>query len=254
MIYSERFHYLFIEVPLTGSWAIHQELREFYEGIPVLHKHAQYWEYARTYPHAHDLFVFATVRNPLDEAVSRYFKLKNDHKRVFSDPKSIEALKIDYADMEKYRFVAEANASFVQFFQRFYRRTYGGFIDISRDQIDQVIRFEDLQEGFSKVLCRLGLDQIRALPVTNKTSGRDTNWESYYTPEIIELAQRVFGPFMQRWGYAYPTTWGDHQVTQREKLEYSVLEYARKTYLTRIRYSDNPYARIVKRLRARLAP
>jgi len=48
MIVSHRHRYLFIEIPLTGSWAIHRELREHYGGSPILHKHASYPEYRRT--------------------------------------------------------------------------------------------------------------------------------------------------------------------------------------------------------------
>lgn len=45
MIISHKYRLLFIEVPLTASWAIHHELCNNYEGKPILHKHATYSDY-----------------------------------------------------------------------------------------------------------------------------------------------------------------------------------------------------------------
>ena len=79
MIISHEYKYLFIEIPLTASWAIQLELCQFYGGAPILHKHATYAEF-RNIASEEELnyLVFATVRNPLDKIVSRYHKIVND--------------------------------------------------------------------------------------------------------------------------------------------------------------------------------
>ena len=87
MIISHTHKYLFVEIPLTASYAIRHELCEYYGGVPILHKHASFPDFLQiAAPHERDYFVFATVRNPLDETVSRYCKLRCDHKGTFSDP------------------------------------------------------------------------------------------------------------------------------------------------------------------------
>lgn len=253
MIVSHKHKYLFIEIPLSGSWSIRHELCAYYDGSPFLHKHASYSEFQRSAtPATTEYFVFATVRNPLDEAVSRYFKLKTDHKGVFSDPESVQSLKADYADREKYKFIKNSNATFTDFFRKYYRRTFSGLIDVSDADLDFVMRFETLQDDFSEVLRLLNIGQVRAVPVTNKTQSRKADWESYYTSEIIPQAKRVFAPFMKKWGYEFPDSWGDYHVTWIDTVRFRMLSTIRRLYLIHFRFNNRPYARVMRRLRAYL--
>jgi hypothetical protein len=253
MVVSHLHKYLFLEIPLTGSWAIRSELCELYGGVPILHKHATYPEFLSSATAAERrYFVFATVRNPLDKLVSRYYKLKTDHKGAFSDPKSTERLTVDFSDRRKYEFITDTGATFATFLREFGRRPYGSFLDISADYVDFVIRFERLQEGFSEVLRLLGLEQVRRVPLVNKTRGRETDWVSYYTPDIIERAKKTCGPFMERWDYEFPPGWGEYKVSWITRAQDRLVSVLRTAYLTRFRYSNKPYARIIRRLRARL--
>ena len=115
MIISHQYQYLFIEIPLTASWAIRHELCEYCGGKPILHKHATYPEFAAsaTSTELH-YFVFAAVRNPLDKVVSRYYKLKTDHKGAFPDPTSADALLTDFSDYAKFEYIRGSRASFQQ--------------------------------------------------------------------------------------------------------------------------------------------
>ena len=47
MIISHRHRYVFVELPRTGSSAVRRELRELYDGVPILHKHSTYDEFRR---------------------------------------------------------------------------------------------------------------------------------------------------------------------------------------------------------------
>lgn len=253
MIVSHKHRYLFIEIPLTGSWSIHNELREFYGGEPILHKHASYPEAARlSFLKNEEYFVFATVRNPLDEVISGYHKVKNDHKGVFTDPAALGAGLVEPIDLEKFRFVQDNDADFATYFRRYHKRPFGSMIDFSANHLDYVLRFEHLQEGFSEVLERLGLEQVRPLPVSNKTKGRQASWTSYYSADIIEQAKKNFGGFMGRWDYTFPADWGEYhpglQAQFADHLQFS----ARQIYLTRFRYDQGLSGRLARKIRATL--
>lgn len=253
MIISDTHKYLFIEIPLTASYAVRQELCTSYGGVPILHKHAGFSEFLRiARPSQREYFVFATVRHPLDVAVSRYFKLKTDHKGGFSDPASADELRVDYSDLDKFRFVQEQEASFAAYFRRYHKRPYSGMINSSRRNINFVMRYESLQKDFSALLHRLGIDQVRPVPVVNVTRGRRKEWEAYYTADIIEQAKANFGPFMREWGYQFPASWGEYSRSVVKGAEYRLLQVLAGAYLRHVRYSDGAAARFVRKVRVLL--
>ena len=130
MIISHKHKYLFVELPLTGSTAISSELRENYCGTKIISKHATYYDFLRN---ANDeektYFVFSCIRNPLDQAVSYYFKYKTNHKCRFTDPARLRKQKpiVKYMDLKKFNFIKKNNADFASFFLKFYRFRYATF-------------------------------------------------------------------------------------------------------------------------------
>lgn len=253
MVISHKHRYLFIEIPLTGSWAIQKELCAYYDGISILHKHATYPEFRRiATPSELEYFVFATIRHPLDEIVSRYAKLASDHKGMFSDLAQVKALRSDYSDYQKYKFIQATQADFATFFRKYHRRPFGGLIDVAHAEYDFIIRYEAFQTDFTEVLHRLGLTQVRPVPVTNQTDAKGADWRAYYTPEIRAQACRVLAPYMQKWGYTFPPDWEQCPVSRLSQLEFSLVTYLRNLYYTHIRYSDTPQAKVTRYLRAYL--
>ena len=194
-------------------------------------------------------FLFSTVRNPLDEVVSRDYRLKHDHKSAFSDPEAVRKDFADYSDLRKYEFVRANDASFASFFQRFHRWPFGGWIDVSRPHLHFVMRFEDLDEDFSRVLKLLNIPQIRPLPTTN-ASNRPREWEDLYSGDIEDQARRVFGPFVRRWDYEFPSHWGKSKICIRDRAADAVVSWLRRTYALRFRFSHGTVACVVRRLRA----
>ena len=90
------------------------------------------------------------------------------------------------------------------------------------------------------------------MPVRNKTIGRSAEWESYYTPMMYDKAKKIYGPFMQKWGYEFPSSWGEYRVSRIKQEEFRLVNLLKKIYMTRLRYNDRTYARILRKLRAYL--
>lgn len=253
MIISHKYRYLFLECPLTASWAIRHELCDHYSGIPIHSKHSMYPEFAKSASSdERNYFVFATIRNPLDIIVSQYMKLKHDHKGVFSDPETVNELIVDYSDYKKFQFIQDSNATFEDYFLTYHKRPYGNMLDSSRDRLDFVIHFENLQDDFSEVLRLLEIKQVSAIPQDNKTVGKKASWEEYYTPKIIEQAKKIVGPTLMAWGYRFPEDWGDYKPSRFSLIEHQVVQAARSYYSGKIRYSDGFIAKVIRKLRAKL--
>lgn len=258
MIISHRHRYVFVELPRTGSTAINRELCDRYEGISILEKHSTYVDFLRG---ASDdekrYFVFSGLRNPLDDAVSRYFKLKTDHNQRYTHPVKTKyavgirraqlALQGDTASVQKaharrrsfvdrlenrrHRFVTRTDADFPAFLQRYYWLPYDNWSRLAHDRFDFLIRFEHLRDDFDTALRLIGLEPERPLPISNKTSQKQAEFLSYYSsPAAIGRAKRVFGPFMETWGYAMPTEWGPSDVPWWNRLTFEALGVPRSVY------------------------
>jgi hypothetical protein len=254
MIISHKHRYLFIEIPLTASWAIRHELVEHYDGEPILHKHASYPEFRRkANPEELDYFVFATVRNPLDKAVSRYCKYQTNHKGTFSDPKMVAGLRAEQLDVKKFEFVQSTHADFPTYFRRYHHRPFSDMIELSAHRLDYVIRYESLQEGFTEVLDRLGLEQVAPIPMMNRTKNKRRDFTSYYTSEIVGQTKRIFGPAMKKWDYQFPAEWGDLPTKQTDYLRFRLICLAQRAYLLHVRYNDNLIGKLGRQVRAWLS-
>lgn len=233
MIISHRYKYVFVELPHTGSTAISAELRELYDGTKILRKHARYSDFMRTATAAErEYFAFSCIRNPLDVAVSVYFRYKTDHQERYSKPRGT----VTRSDIEMFRFVRRTDADFSAYFKRAYRRPlpYDNFSRESHRHFDFVMRFENLHADFSKALALVGIEPQRTLPVVNSTAGRRPDFASYYDPELIPRARWIFGPFMERWGYEFPSGWGSRPVPRTARVTFHVVGAIRR-FATRLR-------------------
>jgi hypothetical protein len=239
VIISDTHRYLFVEQRHTACSAIEAELRESYGGRTILHKHATWADFLRVAtPAQKRYFVFSGIRNPLDEAVSLYFKYKTDHtghpavqKQNYS--RQVADRTLSRRQAEAFAYVTDNEADFATYLRRFYRYPYDNDTLIYHKRMDQLIRFEHLQRDFSQTLARLGLEQVRPLPLVNKT-GQRGSYLDYYPPAIREHAARVFGPFMHRWGYPLPQDWVGVRVPRSATIEFHMRgagRYVRRRYL-----------------------
>lgn len=239
MIVSHSHRYVFVELPRTGSTAVRRELRELYDGTPILHKHSTYAEFRRqASPAELEYFVFSTIRNPLDDAVSNYFKLKTDHKGRLSDPegnqKHYRPLN-SFLDKRMYRYLSSTDADFSTFFLKFYRLPHDTWASLEHRRFDYIMRFERLGDDFEEVLRRIGIEPVRPLPVRNSTSQRGRSFDEHYTAEARRRARRVFGPYMRKWGYDFPPNWAVEPPSRIDELTYSAFSVLARAYWTYIR-------------------
>ena len=231
MVISDKHKYLFVELPHTGSTAISKELCENYDGVTILSKHARYNQFLKiATPERRRYFVFSCMRNPLDEAVSVYFRYKTNHKGRYTNPakwKRNGGSVSDYS-LKAFNFVHRNSADFPAFLKRFYRKPYDDWSNLAHKKFDFIIRFENLQGDFSKVLDLLGIKLVRPLTVVNKTAEKGVNFWFYYPPEIFDYARKIFGPFMKEWNYDFPSEWGEKPIPLLSQVEFRLLRILRR--------------------------
>jgi hypothetical protein len=235
MIISDEHKYVFVELPWTASTAISKELCEHYGGRRVLRKHSNYREflkYARGEPRKY--FVFSGVRNPLSELVSIYVKYVTDHRANYSKDKDWVSGK----KKRRYEWVQENGPSFAEFFLRFYRLPLENWSSLDHHRFDYVYRLENLQDDFAEILCRIGIQQVRSLPLVHRTEGK-APWQSYYTPEAHNRLRFVCGPYMERWGYEFPPEWNVSRAPWHSWILYWILVFA-KNAVRRLRRVYHP--------------
>lgn len=239
MIISHKHKYVFVEYPRTGTTAVSKELCMNYDGKRILRKHSTYQEFLKkATPEEKQYFVFTSVRNPLDDAVSHFFKLKTDQRERYTNRQKVRNGKrlAEFLDVFLYRYIAKNDIDFPTYFRKFHVIPYNTWSSLAIKRYDYVMRFENLQEDFATVLQKLSIEPVRPLPHRNVTGGRKKEYWMYYTPEIIPRARRIYGPYMKQWGYEFPAAWGDQpQIPFWNQAEYQFFTFFRRLYWTLFR-------------------
>ncbi|MCG8468228.1 MAG: hypothetical protein MJB57_08455 [Gemmatimonadetes bacterium] len=228
MIINRAHRYLFVEPPFTGSTAIATELERHYGGENILWKHAKYTEFRAQFgDEADEYFVFASNRNPLDQAVSEFVKLQNNHKDNFTTPEKFlrNGGYITDEALEEFHWVQENDASFADYFVRYKNKLFNNWYLLGHERFDVVIEFTRIDDEFDAVLRKIGLDPVRRLPTVNPTEGKKT-FVDYYTPETWEQAFRCYGPFMRKWGYSFPAAWGTPRTSPLATARFHAIDRA----------------------------
>lgn len=238
MIVSHKHKYVFIQSPHTGCTAVGRELVDFYDGEPMLFKHAAYHDFLRAAtPAMKQYFVFSTVRNPIDELVSFYYKLKSNHGEDFTRP---ERLKINGGwvtprIIKRYQAVQDENLSFIDYLARFYRMPHVNWTVLDHKKFDYVMRYESLQDDFSVALNKLGIEQLRSIPVVNPTKKDNDDIISTLTAEELETLAWVIGPLLDYWDYPAVSD-NNTTIPNKNKLAFDVMCLVKKTYWRYIRH------------------
>ena len=248
MIISHKWKYVFIELPHTGSSAVSKVLRKCYDGIAVLHKHATYDELLKVAKEeVAGYYVFSTIRNPLDKAVTRYFILRNDLDGISGKLRNAGPF-VRWAKRYQIRrthLIQKNKMTFSDYFLRHYRLPYDDWSVLDHEDFQFVMRFESLQHDFSEVLSEIGIPETHGLAHANQTPGRLPDFKSYYDDKAIVRAKKVFGPYMEKWSYEFPNEWGSVNVTRSVRMTIRVANVVRLVYWRNFRPSI--YAVVRKR-------
>tara|TARA_X000001036_G_scaffold440125_1_gene494672 strand:- start:9970 stop:10554 length:585 start_codon:yes stop_codon:yes gene_type:complete len=137
-----------------------------------------------------EYFKFTTVRNPFDRLVSNYFYRVERLK----DPKIIDT-NMSFSEW----VTGEKGYSFKD---TMVKRTMHSWISDDKGNLlmDYIIRFENLQDGFSEVCNKLGLPNYK-LPHTFKTNHK--NYKKYYSPTAIECINEYYKKDLESFNYSY---------------------------------------------------
>tara|TARA_X000000368_G_C23046146_1_gene719228 strand:- start:600 stop:1388 length:789 start_codon:yes stop_codon:yes gene_type:complete len=231
MIISHKHKLLFIGLPFSASSAISKELYLEYEGKPLLRKHSLYHEFKKIATKEEtEYFVFAVLRNPMDVVVTVFEKMKGNVKGDFTNPAFFSENRghITKKHRERFNFIHKNNASFQQYFLRFFTKPYDNASSMTFDYCDFVIRYENIADDYSLALKKAGVENTRPLPVANKTAGKKKEILGYYTDDIKERAIEVFGPFIERYNYSFPEEWGRVKTPLKSKIQFWILGFLRK--------------------------
>ena len=250
MIVSRENRYIFVQVEHTACSALGRELCALYGGEKILTKHALYDKFlASANQEERKYLSFACLRNPLDVAVTIYVKFKTNHNSQFDDPRFWKRNGgwINDRTLQLFWLVRDKNLSFPKYLRMAYQFPFDNSFSQSLEQVDVVLRYERLEADFAAVLARLGLEQVRPVPVFNATREK-AHYLSYYdTPEMRRHAVKIFGPYLQTWGYGIPEGWEDQTVPTWDRMTYRALGVVRR----RLLWGSSPAARRIRTLAGR---
>lgn len=230
MVISDKHKYLFIELFFTGSTAISYELCHLYDGKKIINKHSRYHEFLEIATEEQKkYFVFSGIRNPMDTIVSFYMKFVTNHDGQYTNSKYYRENggPITKKNLRLYHKIKDL--SFEEYFLRYHKIPYDNWTNTAHKKFDYLIRFEDMQNGFDEVLKKLNIGKVRDIPRKNKTAEKKS-FLDYYTPAIRKRAIFVFGPYMKKWGYAFPPEWNAKEPSLWSRFLFFTVGILKKYY------------------------
>ena len=250
MVISRKYKYCFIEYPRSASYAIRKDLMQFYGGEDWLEKHSSYHAFVKSLPEEHqDYFVFASIRNPLEDIVSIY----NVYRTNASGRATPEFWKnykwyIRWYEMRRAKFFSgDGDKSFQEFFKHYFRLPYVKpriVAEFSDAKIDHIIRVENLQHDFAAVLKKMNIPQVRPIEIVNRSSEDHIDLDKYYTEDIRQRAVRVVGPMMKFMGYNFPQHWKAMEVPRASRVYFAAVKPLASYFWNNVEYR-RPKARPV---------
>ena len=209
MIIVDDLKLCFVQIPHTGSTNIGEELLNNFGGREILKKHSYLDSLKNNYKNIYDnYFIVGSTRNPLDERVSFFYKMKNNHMGLYSgetvDPKANKGGVLSRSYYNK----IQKGMNFDEYILSLPNLKYVSPISIHQKRYDMILRFENLTEDFSKLLRVLNSKKESNLQHGNKTKNRDRHYTKFYTKkESIYKAVYIYSDFMKEHNYNLPEDW-----------------------------------------------
>lgn len=243
MVISPKYKYCFIEYPRSASYAIRKELLKYYGGEDYLTKHGKLNDFRRSLPDDFkDYFVFCSIRNPLRDVISVY----NVNKHNSSGRATPEFWKnykwyIRRRELRRSKFFQNyEDTSFPKFFDKLFHLPYIKpriIAELSKDNFNYIIKVESLQEDFSIVLEKLGIDQVREVPRYNVSTKKERDIDTYYPPHLRKKTVRVLGPMMEFMGYEFPASWNATSPPFLSRLYFGIIKHVASFFWEHVNYT-----------------
>lgn len=201
MIISDKYEYVFIELPRTGTTAISKELIANYGGKKILDKHSSYRDFLKiATPKQKKYFVFSCVRNPIDREVSFYIKCTSGFYDFIFNQNYKKNIYDRFYLLKRVKYAKKDNSTFDSYLKKFHFWPYVDWSCMDHDNFNYIIRFENLNNDFKVALKKIGIDVKRDLPKINVT-GEKKNYLEYLNHDNINLYINTFGPAVKLMGY-----------------------------------------------------
>ena len=235
MIISHKNKYVFVQLPHTGCSAVARELREFYDGEPILRKHSYYHQFLRgATREERAYFTFSTIRNPVDEYISVFHKFRSNHEKYDDPGNSTRNGGFVTSGMRRRFHYVQRTGDLVSYFLKYSRIPYDNWSRLDHKRFDYVMRFEHLQQDFAEVLRRLQVEQVRPLPLFNPTrQPEEEDRYGLFPEEVRRRVQWVFSPFMEDWGYDLPSSWKMGGAPVSSRIVYEICGLLKSAYWRR---------------------
>ncbi|HEY7440212.1 MAG TPA: sulfotransferase family 2 domain-containing protein [Acidimicrobiia bacterium] len=218
MIVSDKYRFVLVQVPQTGSTSLGRHLVDVAEGRNVLLKHS-------TLDEAHWLLgdqirgyrVVASVRNPVDQLVSSFYKLREDRHHL----KDRGFPGVNQSARERLEWASAPERTLDEYVLTFIRRVHAPVWVRCMRRADIMLGFESLQEDTDRMFEELSIPRCGDMPFVNPT--RRTG-ESTFGPAAASHLADLYGPFMSEWGYARPSGASEPSAPGRayRKVQYEV--------------------------------
>jgi Sulfotransferase family len=248
MIISHEYKYIFVQLPHTGCSAVARELTKFYGGEAIHRKHSYYHDFLKSASSKEKkYFKFSSIRHPMDEAVSVFYKYKTNHEGYDKPKNFIENGGFVTKRMRsRFEFINQRGGDFGKYFTKFHKIPYDNWSRLDHRNFDFVIRFESLSEDFAEVLMKIGLKQVRPLPLYNPTKRDKKDATALFAPEVRKHAFRIFMPFIKDWGYKFPFETDKESPSISSQIMYQVFGALRNIYWRQQKKIQRIYSSLAK--------
>ena len=150
---------------------------------------------------------FTTVRNPFDSIVSGYIKKRLKNQPLLDDPNSwVYKLKGFTEDMKYAQNHSFDAWIFKNFKGGFVKRLLGykpSMFRMFTTGIDEIIRFENIQDDFRRLLDKANISKKLEIPLINKTTEREKDYKQYYSNFSRRFIEYVYKEDLIKYGYKF---------------------------------------------------
>ena len=231
MILVDELKLCFVQIPHTASTTFGNDLIDNYGGRQVLSKHSYLHELKAKIPEVYNTYcVVGCVRNPLDDRLSAYAKLKTNHMGLYEgglvDPR---ANKGGWLSRTRRKKILQQNFGFDEFIRETSRYPFVSPISIHQTRYDKIFRFETITSEYSALMAELTGRSIVVPEKGNQTAERSSNFLENYTPLMLSAAEPALKPFMLEFDFRLPSAWND-SLTTGELQRYKIAKFLKKQW------------------------